>query len=622
MGCSPHMADYRSVTDATSLSATLRRGPNPLRGEAPVQRAANPLRILFLVSAHNSLSQRAQIALTELGHSVDVEVVETGEQMELAVERHQPELIVCPILKKIIPESVFTRHRCLIVHPGPVGDRGASSLDWAIELGMGEWGVTVLEATAEVDGGDIWGTHNFSMREAGKSSIYRHEVRRAAIASLLDAMRNLDNPSHTPRKLDYSDPSVVGRPRPLIRQPEREIDWAADSTETVVRRIRAAEGHPGVLDTIGGVEFHLFGVHRERGLRGVPGEVIATRHGGICRATVDGAVWITHLKRPDHFKLPATRALELAGVVLDAPEVDVPIHAPIPEGHTWREIVYTEQAGVGYLEFDFYNGAMSTAQCRRMLEAYRYARSRRQTKVIVLAGGSDFFSNGIHLNVIEAASDPGEESWHNLHAIDDIVREIVETDSHLTISALQGDAAAGGVPFAMAADHVVARKDVVLNPYYQHMGGLYGSEYFTYLMPRRIGQELTDELTSAPFRAIGTRRAVEIGMLDETFGDDADSFLAQVCGLAERLARHDEHARWLEEKRRRRAADEAVKPLSVYRTEELARSHECFFGEDRSYHEARGAFVYKTGAPCKVVQPAADNQAMELLRSAVTRVAA
>ena len=507
------------------------------------------------------------------------------------------------------------------MHPGPVGDRGPSSLDWSIELGMGEWGVTVLEASAEVDGGDIWGTSNFRTRETGKSSIYRHEVRRAAIASLLDAMAALER-GDTPRRLDYGDAKVVGRPRPLIRQPERAIDWSADSTETVVRRIRAAEGHPGVLDTIEGQEFHLFGVHRERGLRGLPGEIIATRHGGICRATVDGAVWITHLKRPDHFKLPAVRALELAGITLDAPEIDVPVHAPIPEGHTWREIAYTEHAGVGYLEFDFYNGAMSTAQSRRLLEAYRYARSRRTTKVIVLCGGSDFYSNGIHLNVIEAAQDPATESWHNLHAIDDVVREIVETDSHLVISALQGDAAAGGVPFAMAADHVVARTDVVLNPYYQHMGGLYGSEYFTYLMPRRIGRELTDELTSAPFRAIGTRRAVEIGMLDEAFGDDAESFLAQVSGLAERLASSDDHARWLEEKRRRRAADEQIKPLSVYRTEELARSHECFFGADRSYHEARSRFVYKTGAPCKVSAPAADNQAMELLRSAVSQVAA
>ena len=185
---------------------------------------------------------------------------------------------------------------------------------------------------------------------------------------------------------------------------------------------------------------------------------------------------------------------------------------------------------------------MSTEQCRRLREAYLYARNRRTTKVIVLAGGADFFSNGIHLNVIEAAADQAEESWYNLHAIDDIVREILETDSHITISALSGDAAAGGVPFAVAADHVVAREDVVLNPYYQHMGGLYGSEYWTYVLPRRVGDEIAAELTSAPFNPIGTRRAVEIGLLDGAFGDTAASFRAQVQGLAERLARHPDVA--------------------------------------------------------------------------------
>ena len=56
--------------------------------------------------------------------------------------------------------------------------------------------------------------------------------------------------------------------------------------------------------------------------------------------------------------------------------------------------------------------------------------------------------------MIEAADDPAAESWRNLHAINDVVREIVETESHLVISALAGDAAAGGVPFALAADRV------------------------------------------------------------------------------------------------------------------------------------------------------------------------
>jgi putative two-component system protein, hydrogenase maturation factor HypX/HoxX len=180
------------------------------------------------------------------------------------------------------------------------------------------------------------------------------------------------------------------------------------------------------------------------------------------------------------------------------------------------------------------------------------------------------------------------------------VREIVETESHLVISALAGDAAAGGVPFALAADYVLAREDVVLNPYYSHMGGLYGSEYWTYLMPRRIGHELTDELTSAPFEPIGTRRAVEIGLLDDAFGEDVPRFRGQVRALARDLAAASYLPTLLEAKRRARRLDEQIKPLSAYRAEELARSYQCFFGDDRSYHEARHRFVHKLGAPCQV----------------------
>ena len=73
-------------------------------------------------------------------------------------------------------------------------------------------------------------------------------------------------------------------------------------------------------------------------------------------------------------------------------------------------------------------------------------------------------------------------------------------------------------------------------------------------------------------------------------------------GRSVRVSRRElEH--WLEEKRARRARDEARKPLAEYRDEELARSRECFFGSDRSYHEARARFVYKLGAPCAVTPP-------------------
>ena len=171
-----------------------------------------------------------------------------------------------------------------------------------------------------------------------------------------------------------------GRPRPPMRQHDRAIDWQRDPAAAVIRRIRAAEGHPGVPDTVAGTEFHLFGAHREEALRGVPGEIVAQRHGAVCRATVDGAVWITHLKRPGHFKLPAARALALAGHELAVPEVPAPMHAPALAGRTFREIAYTERRGVGYLHFDFYNGAMSTrpvpAAARRVSLRARRADAR------------------------------------------------------------------------------------------------------------------------------------------------------------------------------------------------------------------------------------------------------
>jgi putative two-component system protein, hydrogenase maturation factor HypX/HoxX len=564
---------------------------NPLR---------RSLRILFLVSAHNGLSQRALVALTELGHEVTVAVVASAAAMEAAAAEHGPELIVCPFLKTLIPESVWSEHRCLIVHPGPVGDRGPSSLDWAIELGATDWGVTVLEANGVLDAGEVWATRSFPIRKAAKSNLYRHEVRRAATEALIEAVSKIADGASRPQPL-HRPGIATGAARPLMTQDVRAIDWVRDDADTVVRKIHAGEGSPGVLDAIDGTSFLLFGAYRERALRGRPGEIVAQRAGAICRATIDGAVWITHLKRADNstapqLKLPATRALALAHIDLDVPEVAVAVRARLPAGHTYRDISYEEHRSVGYLRFDFYNGAMSTEQCRRLREAYVAARSRPQTKVIVLMGGDDYFSNGIHLNLIEAAEDPARESWQNLNAIDDVVSEIIRTDSHLVISALGGDAAAGGVPLALAADRVIASEDVVLNPYYQHMGGLYGSEYWTYLLPRRVGQEMAARLTGSPFVPIGARQALRIGLLDDAFGATLAEFRAGTRVLAEQMAGDADLGRRLEQKRARRAHDELAKPLHAYRREELSRSHRCFFGPDPSYHEARHRFAYKLDA--------------------------
>lgn len=549
------------------------------------------MRILLLTHAFNSLTQRLYVELTDAGHAVSIEFDINDSVTEEAARLFQPDVIIAPFLKRAIPESVWRAHLCIVIHPGIRGDRGPSALDWAILRGETEWGVTALKANAEMDAGDIWATTVFPMREASKSSLYRHEVTEAAVACVRMTLARMAERDFMPEPLDYSCPAVRRRLRPQMRQPDRAIDWRHDDTATVSRKIRAADGSPGVRDEIGGLACYLYDTHCEGRLRGAAGAVVAQRDGAICRATGDGAIWITHLKRADDaeaFKLPA--AMVLGDALAKVPEVPL---APqdVVDYPTWRPIRYEEKGLVGFLHFSFYNGAMSTTQCEALRNAYAYARSR-PTRVIALMGGDEFWSNGIHLNLIEASAHPAEESWRNINAIDDLVRDIVVTDHQLTLAALCGNAGAGGAFLALGADHVYARDGVILNPHYKGMGNLYGSEYWTYLLPRRVAVEQARTIVENRL-PVGVRQAKQMGLIDEHFGSDPTGFRTEIARRTADLASDARFARRLEEKNQRRAADEASKSLDAYRAEELERMRLNFFGFDSSYHVARFNFVHK-----------------------------
>ncbi|MBI2313526.1 MAG: hydrogenase maturation protein [Betaproteobacteria bacterium] len=564
------------------------------------------MKILFLTHSFNSLAQRLFVELTERGHQVSIEFDVNDRVSEEAVELFRPDLILAPFLKRAIPESIWKRHVCIVLHPGIPGDRGPSALDWAILGGETEWGVIALQAAAEMDAGDVWATARFPMRAARKSSLYRNEVTEAAVTALLTAVERFASGAFRPEPLDYGKPEVRGRLQPLMTQQDRAVDWSADTTAAVVRKIRSADGFPGVLDMLFDEPYFLFNAFEERTLwGGAPGQIIATRHGAILRATVDGAVWITHLKKKPvgsepTFKLPAATVLgeKLAGVPESALPALPAVHphpGPLPpagEGEkTWRDIWYEEKNGVGYLHFDFYNGAMGTEDCARLRAALLEAR-QRPTRVLVLRGGADFWSNGIHLNLIEVAASPADESWRNINAMDDLTEAILTTDEKITIAALQGNAGAGGVFLALAADRVFARQGIVLNPHYKSMGNLYGSEYWTYLLPKRVGDDQTRAITQNRL-PIGTPAAKRLGLIDDCFGHDIESFRRGVEGIAEALAASPDLPRLLADKAQRRRSDEAEKPLARYREEELARMKLNFYGFDPSYHVARHNFVYK-----------------------------
>jgi putative two-component system hydrogenase maturation factor HypX/HoxX len=435
------------------------------------------------------------------------------------------------------------------------------------------------------------------MREGSKSSLYRDEVTRAATKAMLDAVERFDGGLFVPAPLDYSAPEVRGRYRAAIKATQRQIDWSSDTVEAIVRKMHSADGTPGVLDDIDGLPVYLYGAHREGTLIGPPGDIIAQRNGAICRAAVDGAVWISHLKKKGSFKLPA--AMVLADRVAHVPELRVPLQSS-NSTETFRDIWYEEAGDVGYIHFSFYNGAMGTDHCQRLTEAVLYARSR-PTKVIVLFGGRDFWSNGIHLNLIEAASDPAEESWLNINAMNDLVLAILTATEHVTVAAMYGSAGAGGLMMALAADRVFGREGIVLNPHYKGMGGLYGSEYWTYTLPKRVGTSVARQLTDECL-PVSVHEARKIGLIDDVIVQDNygvnnfRQFEDQIRRIVAKFAAQERATGLSKLKQAIRVVDEERKPLAQYRYEELEEMKRNFWGSDPSYHVARSAFVQKRAA--------------------------
>lgn len=569
------------------------------------------MKLLLLCHAFNGLTQRLHCALREAGHAVTVELDIADAVTEEAVALADPDLVVAPFLKRRIPESVWSVRPCLVVHPGPPGDRGPAALDWAVLRGDREGGVTVLQATGEFDAGPVWAFRRFPIRSgASKASLYRHEVTEAAIDAVLEALSRWQPGAPGPTNLPVLPPPPAwgGGWQGPVPQDLRAVDWMHDGTATVLRKIRSADGHPGVADALFGRPCRLHDAHAatpatlQRAQPGAPGDVLASRGPALLRRTVDGGVWIGHVRAEPPpgepaLKLAATQAFsaECAGL----PTLDVPL---MREAGEWDELRYEEtgptDARVGWLSFDFHNGAMSTRQCERLRDALRFARAR-ETRVLVLEGGTDFFSNGIHLHDIEAAAQmPGDSaadaSWRNIHAIDDVVLELLTMTDRLTVALLRGNAGAGGCWLAFAADRVWAQDGIVLNPHYKNMGNLYGSEYWTYTLPRRVGGDRAAEVAQRVMQGRLPMSATEcaaLGLVDAVFGERGEALRRRAAAEAAALASACDHGERIAAKQRQRADDEARQPLAAYREQELQQMHRNFYGFDPSYHVARHHFV-------------------------------
>ena len=535
------------------------------------------MKILLLVTAFNSQTQGVYTYLKDKDHTVSVSFAINEAQILTEVKEFEPEMILCPFLKFYLPSSIYEKYPTYIFHPGPLGDRGPNSLEYALTSHTKEWGLVILRANEAYDGGDIYAQVDFKVRDTYKASLYRQEITQASLKALEIFFKTLQG--------DKQIPQILNPIHEKFTQAKRQIDWSKDSTKTIIQKIYLSDSFPGVLAEILGVTCYLYGAHSEANLKGEIKEILAKRDGAICIATLDGAVWISHLKELGGYKLPSTYVLKekLQGIK----EQRLPLIFD-KSYDTFYEIGMEMRDNVAYLCFNFHNGAMSTAQCIRLKYAVEYLKT--ECEVLVLVGGMDFFSNGIHLNILEDSQKQGEDGWANINAMNDLVSAIIYADEIVTIASFGRNAGAGGVFMGLACDYTVAKDGVILNPHYKTLG-LSGSEYHTYTLPKRVGETQAYHILESCL-PLSSNKAKSCKILDEVFPHD--TYYENLHSYA--LSKYDSQFIW--DKQDYLELNRAM--IEQKKEEELVVMHPEFWQDSSSFHSLRHDFVHKV---CPIETP-------------------
>ncbi len=558
------------------------------------------MKILLIVSAFNSLTQKIFCYLSESGYEVSVEFAINDEIMKEACKLFKPDIILCPYLLKKIPKEIYENIKTFIIHPGPFGDRGAFALDNAILNKEKRWGVEIIEADEEFDAGDIWAYSEFKMPKNKKGYIYRNQIANEALnltKELLEKLKSNFKPLKNPKYPFHEK----------ITQKRREIDWQKDSDEEIKRKIDASDNFPGVRDTFFGIEVYLFGAHIESNslekIEAKPKEIIAKRDGAVLVKTKEGAVWIERMTPIENgirgIKLPSTYVLK--DKIKGVKERRIPLYVN-RELQTFKEITFSKIENVGFLDFEFYNGAMDSKRCIRL--KYAIETLKEEVDILVLTGGENFFSNGIDLCILEDSKKKGEDGWSNINAMNNLIKEIIFSEDIITISVFRANAGAGGVFLALSADIVFAKKGVVLNPHYKTLG-LSGSEYHTYTFFRRVGEKKALEILNKAL-PISSSFAKKIKMVDYLYED-----FKEVENFALRLAEDEERYYEILDLKRERLQRER-KLINSCLEKELEVMYPEFWDKNSPFHKLRHDFVYKVcpvKTPLRLAVPSRKNNA-------------
>ena len=208
---------------------------------------------------------------------------------------------------------------------------------------MDEWGITLLEADEEADAGASGPRASSPRATWARAACTATRSAAARSRPSLEAMTKLGQEGYKPDAAGLHRPEVTGRLRPLIRQPDRAIDWGADTTAASCARSAPPRATPACSTRSRASTSSSSARTSSAACAAAPARSSPPAMARSAARPSTAPSGSRTRRRATPSSCPPTRALELEGVASTRRSSRSPLHAPIPAGHTFREISYEER---------------------------------------------------------------------------------------------------------------------------------------------------------------------------------------------------------------------------------------------------------------------------------------
>jgi methionyl-tRNA formyltransferase len=226
----------------------------------------------------------------------------------LWLEKLKPDLVVTVAYGRLLTETLLNLPPlgCINLHASYLpAYRGAAPIHRAVIEGAPYSGVSIIDLTGELDGGDVYMQEKEEISFSDTAGMLHDRLAVRGAALLVKTINALADGTalKTPQ-----DPTLVTHAPPLDRDDEK-LNWNCTSLE-IYNRIRGLNPWPGAYTNLRGKRIKVWkaalpDIQNSAAGGQVPGTIIAAAEGTLTVATGDGAITLLDLQPAGKKKMDA-----------------------------------------------------------------------------------------------------------------------------------------------------------------------------------------------------------------------------------------------------------------------------------------------------------------------------